>query len=115
VPTADAPAPDSRSARRNFRRHFAAFLVVNVALTAANIAGGAPWWAFWPLAAWSLPLLVHYLFYKTSTVDDAWVDERIEDLRSKSYDLSHINAIQDQPLGAAPERKLGEPGPPGAS
>lgn len=115
MPTAGEASPASHAAGRNFRRHFVAYLVVNLALTAANIVGGAPWWAFWPLAVWSLPLLVHYLFYKSSTIDDAWVDERIEDLRSKSYDLSHINAIQDQPLGAGPERKLGEPDPPSSS
>jgi len=109
MPGADAASPQGTSARRNFRRHFTAFLVVNLALTAANVVTGAPWWAFWPLAAWSLPLLVHYLIYKTSTIDDAWVDERIEDLRSKSYDLSHIDDIHRQPSGAGPERKLGEP------
>jgi len=94
---------------RNFRRHFVAFLLVNLGLTGVNIATGAPWWAFWPLAAWSLPLTVHYLVYKTSTIDDAWVDERIDDLRSKSYDLSHIDDIKRRPAGAGPERKLGEP------
>jgi len=109
VPSPDADRAASASARRRFRRHFAAYLVVNLALTAANIVGGAPWWAFWPLAVWSLPLLVHYLFYKTSTIDDAWVDERIEDLRAKSYDLSHIKDIQSKPGGAAAERSLGEP------
>jgi len=109
MPSADAAAPAARSARRNFRRHFAAFLVVNLALTAANIVDGAPWWAFWPLAVWSLPLLVHYLIYKASTIDDAWVDMRIEDLRSKSYDLSHIDDIKRTPTGASPERGLDEP------
>jgi 2TM domain len=97
------------SSRRWLRRHLAAYLVVNIGLTAANIASGAPWWAFWPFAIWSMVLMVHYLAYKTSTVDDAWVDERIEDLRSKSYDLSHIDDIARKPGGAAPERKLGEP------
>ncbi|MDX1375206.1 MAG: 2TM domain-containing protein [Burkholderiales bacterium] len=107
MPPADAP-PVAPPARRNFRRHFAAYIVVNLALTAANVVMGAPWWAFWPLALWSLPLLVHYLFYKTSTIDDAWVDERVEDLRSKSYDLSHIDDIKRKPAGAGPQRKLDE-------
>jgi len=92
-----------------FRRHLAAYLVVNIGLTAINIADGAPWWAFWPFAIWSMVLMVHYLVYKTATVDDAWVDERVEDLRSKSYDLSHIDDIARKPGGAAPERKLGDP------
>jgi len=97
------------SSRRWYRRHLAAYLVVNIGLTAANIVGGAPWWAFWPFAIWSMVLLVHYLIYKTSTVDDAWVNERIDDLRSKSYDLSHIDDITRKPGGAAPKRNLGEP------
>jgi len=109
MPPADAASPDGTSARRNFRRHFTAFLVVNISLTAANVVTGAPWWAFWPLVVWSLPLTVHYLIYKASTIDDAWVDARVEDLRSKSYDLSHIDDIKRDPSGAAPERKLGDP------
>jgi len=109
VAHAGLPSLQALRSPRAFRRHFAAYLVVNVALTAANVVTGAPWWAFWPFAAWSLPLLVHYLIYKASTIDDAWVDERIEDLRSKSYDLSHIDDIKRDPSGAASERKLGEP------
>ncbi len=108
MPGVEAPAQAVASARRWFRRHFAAFLVVNVGLTAANVVTGAPWWAFWPLAIWGMALLVHYLVYKTSTVDDAWVDARVADLRSKSYDLSHIDDIKRQPSGAGPERGLGE-------
>ena len=109
MPPADAAAPAATPARRNFRRHFAAFLLVNIALTAVNVVMGAPWWAFWPLAAWSLPLLLHYLVYKTSTIDDAWVDARVEDLRSKSYDLSHIDDIKRASTGASPKRGVGEP------
>ncbi|HSH06207.1 MAG TPA: 2TM domain-containing protein [Burkholderiales bacterium] len=106
---AEAPPPFPASARRRFRRHFAVFLAVNLVLTAANVVMGAPWWAFWPLAIWSVALLVHYLVYKTSTIDDAWVDARVEDLRSKSYDLSHIDDIKRTPTGAGPERRLDEP------
>ena len=80
----------------------------NAALSVANYFVGAGWWAFWPLAAWSLPLTVHYLVYKASTIDDAWVDERVEDLRSKSYDLSHIDDIKRQASGVA-ERRRGKP------
>jgi hypothetical protein len=109
-----APGSDASSvasSRRWFRRHLAAYLIVNIGLTAANVASGAPWWAFWPFAIWSTALLVHYLVYKTSTIDDAWVDERIADLRSKSYDLSHIDDITRKPGGAAPARGLDEPPP----
>jgi len=40
---------------------------------------------------------VHYLVYKTGTVDDAWVEERTLDLRSKSYDMKHIDDIREHP------------------
>jgi len=109
VPIRGASLFQSLALPRGFRRHFAAFLLVNLALTGTNIAMGAPWWAFWPLAIWGVPLVVHYLIYKASTIDDAWVDARVEDLRSKSYDLSHIDDIKRAPTGASPQRGVGEP------
>jgi len=96
---------------RAFRRHLLAFVVVNVLLTAVNVVMGAPWWAFWPLLAWALALMVHFLVYRAVTVDDAWVDERTQDLRSKSYDLGHIDSIRERagaPAGG--QDKTGEGG-----
>lgn len=37
--------------------------------------------------------MVHYLIHKARNVDERWVEERTEDLRSKSYDASHIDRI----------------------
>lgn len=92
-----------------FGRHLLAFLLVNGMLTAANVYGGPPWWAFWPLVLWGLVLMLHYFFHRAGTVDDAWVEERTLDLRSKSYDLGHIDDIRERPTpsisdegGAAP-------------
>lgn len=94
-----------------FRRHLLAFVVVNVLLTAANLVTGAPWWAFWPLLAWALALTIHYLFYRSATVDDAWVDERTQDLRSKSYDLGHIDSIRERSAPSPDDRdKAGDGG-----
>lgn len=87
-----------------FRRHLLAYVLVNAVLTGINVAGGAPWWAFWPLVIWGLALMIHFLVHRTATVDDAWVEERTEDLRSKSYDLSHIDNIREHP---APSIKPG--------
>jgi len=95
-----------------FRRHLLAFVVVNGVLTAVNVYTGAPWWAFWPLIAWALVLMVHFLFYRAATVQDAWVEERTLDLRSKSYDLGHIQDIQERaPPSVA--GKIETPAPPG--
>ncbi len=62
-------------------------------LIAANWATGGGWWSFWPIAVWSVALGVHYLIYKSRTVDERWADERTADLRSKSYDAGHIDTI----------------------
>ena len=91
-----------------FRRHLAAFLLVNGALTVANVYTGAPWWAFWPLIIWAFALMIHFLVYRATTVDDAWVEDRILDLRSKSYDLSHIDSIRER-SAPAEEPKTGAP------
>ena len=80
-----------------FGRHLLAFVPVNAMLTAANLYTGPPWWAFWPLAIWGLVLMIHYFFHRAATADDAWVEERTLDLRSKSYDLSHIDDIRGHP------------------
>ena len=82
---------------RLFRPHLAAFVVVNVVLTGINIYGGAPWWAFWPLAIWGLVLMLHFLYARASSVDEAWVEERTLDLHSKSYDSGHIDDIRKHP------------------
>jgi 2TM domain len=80
-----------------FGRHVLVFVLANVLLTGINVYMGAPWWAFWPLVVWGLALMVHFFFHRAATVDDAWVEERTLDLRSKSYDLGHIDDIREHP------------------
>ena len=80
-----------------FRRHLLAFVLVNVLLTGVNVYQGPPWWAFWPLAVWGLGLMVHFLIHRAGAVEEPWVEERTLDLRSKSYDASHIDDIREHP------------------
>jgi len=80
-----------------FRRHLAAFVLVNALLTAANISMGPPWWAFWPLILWGIALMLHFLVHRSRTVDESWAEERTLDVRSKSYDAGHINDIREHP------------------
>jgi hypothetical protein len=37
---------------------------------------------------------LHYLMYKARRVDPRWVEERTEDVRSKSYDRAHMDSIE---------------------
>jgi hypothetical protein len=92
-----APSPLRRRIARSFRWHLLIYLLVNAALTAANVYTGAPWWAVWPLVVWGLLLMLHFLFHRAESVDDAWVEERTLDLRSKSYDMGHIDDIREHP------------------
>ena len=93
------------TAARAFRWHAWTYAAGVAILVLANVLTGGGWWTFWPLAVWSVALAVHYLVHKTRTVDDAWVEERTADLRSKSYDASHIDRIaEDQPGKSAVPR-----------
>ena len=77
-----------------FRLHLWAFILVNLALNAANWFVGGDWWAFWPLGVWGVVLVAHYLIYKSKRVDKRWVEERTDDVRSKSYDRAHMDSIE---------------------
>jgi hypothetical protein len=79
-----------------FRHHAVAFVVVNALLHVANVFVGASWWAFWPLAGWSVILLAHYLVFRARRVDERWVEERTDDVRSKSYDRAHMDSIESR-------------------
>jgi len=81
---------------RAFRLHAWLFVFGNIALSAANWLGGGYWWAFWPLVVWGLVLAVHYLIFKSKRVDKRWVEERTDDVRSKSYDRAHMDSIESR-------------------
>ena len=69
------------------------FAVVNAGCHLANLIGGPPWWAIWPLLVTGLPFLIHYLALKTLSVDDAWADERAENIHARAYDRGQIEGI----------------------
>jgi hypothetical protein len=86
-----------------FRLHLWAFVLVNLGLNAANWFTGGDWWAFWPLVVWGAILVAHYLIYKSKRVDARWVEERTDDVRSKSYDRAHMDSIEAR--HSDPEKK----------
>lgn len=79
-----------------YRLHLWAFVAGNLLLTAINIYSGAPWWALWPLLIWGVPFSVHFFIFKSLTVTEEWVDERIDDLHWRSYDLGHVEDLEDR-------------------
>jgi hypothetical protein len=77
-----------------FRYHAVAFLIVTAVLHVANAVAGSSWWAFWPLVGWGMILLAHYLVHRARRVDERWVEQRTEEVLSKSYDRAHIDSIE---------------------
>jgi hypothetical protein len=78
-----------------FRAHLLVYLAACLgvfALAGATDRG----WLTWLLLVWGFLLLIHYLVYKTRTVDERWVEERTEELHLKSYDRDHIQKIRKQ-------------------
>jgi len=104
-------APSSLRGRiaRAFRPHLLAYLLVNAGLTGVNVTMGAPWWAVWPLVLWGMLLMLHFLYYRATSVDEAWVEERTLDLRSKSYDMGHIDDIREHPAPSIENEGTGNP------
>jgi hypothetical protein len=87
--------PESQGlVKRLFRWHLLAYCGVMGTLTVVNFVIGGGWWTFWPLCAWGLVLSLHYFYYKSVTIDEAWVQERTDDMRMRSYDVSHIYDIK---------------------
>lgn len=84
------------AALRGLKWHAAAFVALNGILTLANVATGAPWWAFWPLSVTSLLLGLHYIVAKSLAADERWAAQRVEELNLKSYDRSHIENLKSR-------------------
>lgn len=80
--------------RRGLRWHAAVYAVVIGTLTAANVAVGDGWWAYWPTIGWGIVLAVHFFYVRAWSVDEDWIEERSDDLRFRSYDLGHIEDIK---------------------
>ena len=81
-------------ADRLLRRHMYLFLGINGALWLIDRLTPGTQWFYWPLAIWGVGLAAHYLFVKSMSIDESWAEERTAQLRQKSYDLGHIEAIE---------------------
>lgn len=78
---------------RAYPWHRALFIGLNGVLTVANIVTGPPWWGLWPLLITGLLFALHYFLYKSTAIDDAWVEERVEDVRVRSLDHGHVGSL----------------------
>ncbi|MDP6708249.1 MAG: 2TM domain-containing protein [Alphaproteobacteria bacterium] len=80
--------------RGSFRRHKLVYMGGVSVLIIANMLIGDGWWSFWPMFLWSLVFACHFFFYRALRADEDWADGRAMQLRSKSYDIDHIQRIE---------------------
>jgi hypothetical protein len=98
---------------RGFRIHAVAFVAGVIALATADYLIAKSWWSLWPIALWSVAFAVHYFYRKARSVDDGWAEARAAELRSKSYDASHIDSIAERYDAKTPEQEEKPKAPPG--
>ncbi len=79
-----------------FRRHVAAFAGALILGLAVNWGFGARLPIFWPFAAWSVGLAIHFFFASAHDIKEDWVADRADELRQRSYDFDHIRNIQNR-------------------
>lgn len=81
---------------KRFRPHISAFaIVVGLAIALNNMFDlGLP--LFWPIAFWSTVLAVHYFIASCHDVDERWIQERVDNMRVRSYDFDHIRDIRER-------------------
>lgn len=93
----DQPRQGRRLPRRfGFPTHLATFAAVTLLLLAVKTISGGDWPLFWPIAVWSVALALHYFVASSYDLDNEWVEERITDLRARSYDFDHIRNIEQR-------------------
>lgn len=54
-------APET-PARRGFRHHAIAYVLVMALLVAVNVATGGPYWVLWVAAGWGIGIALHAFF-----------------------------------------------------
>ncbi len=79
-----------------FGLHAFAYALGAGLLVLVDLAFTEGWWFFWPVMAWGLVVLVHYLYLKSVHVDSRWVEERADRVLDKAYDLGHIEDIRQR-------------------
>lgn len=81
-------------ARRSLQIHSRVYAAVTALFVIGNLvlANGA--WFLWPVLAWGFFVFIHYLYVKSLTIDNRWVQRRARDVTETAYDAGHIEDIR---------------------
>jgi|TARA_B100002003_G_C13601837_1_gene310273 hypothetical protein len=81
-------------ARFYFRYHALVLAITVCLLLSIEWALGARWSLFWPLIIWGLMVSIHYFVSAAFDINEVWADDRVVDVKTRSYDLGHIMNIE---------------------
>ncbi len=100
-PTVDKPAT-RRDRAAVLRRHVVAYAALSGVMILINLLTPGPWWSFWPVLIWGILVFLHYIYVKSTRVDDDWAAQRAIEVTHRAYDLGHIQDIRERYPGARP-------------
>ncbi len=107
VPAANDPTTIRDRAVRRLRRHVLAYAAINGALLLIDLMTPGSWWLLGPMFGWGVALAAHWLYVKSVHIDEAWTQQRTEDIRLQAHDLGHIEDIVTRHENAEARRRPG--------
>ena len=85
---------DTFPTRFLFRLHALLYILSSAALLGTEFLFGTDWPLFWPLFVWSLLVAIHYFIAGAFDIDEDWANDKILELKGRSYDFDHIRNIE---------------------
>lgn len=78
------------------RVHLRVYIGAIVVLFIAQFFLSDGWWLLGLALVWGFVLFLHYMFVKSTNIDDGWANRRADDVTDKAYDAGHIDNIRDR-------------------
>lgn len=94
-------------ATRWVQRHAVVCGVANAGFVAVDLLTPGPVWFVYPLLFWGGALAMHHYLVKSLRSDPDWAERRTERLRRHSYDIAHIERIEEAAQDAAGQSRSG--------
>ena len=79
--------------------HQVIFLIGLTGLIVLDLAFLEGWGTFWVMLAWGLVFGIHFMVFRSQTVDERWVQERTIFDVQRPWDTGHIQDIKKSPFG----------------
>ncbi|MEC9328592.1 MAG: 2TM domain-containing protein [Pseudomonadota bacterium] len=87
---------DTFPTRFLFRGHALLFMISNTALLGGKLIFDTDWPLFWLLFGWGLVVAIHYFIAGAFDIDEDWANDKILEVKGRSYDFDHIRNIEQR-------------------